>query len=281
MMGETGQVAGTKIVSLVKFDRPELLLGRADQRKSAFPHHHEGLPGKCGVDDGFDDHLIERCQESLMSQIETDSILNSIAPPREWEEEGKRYRQLISKVPASRTDILDLNDALNEQLTNRQARPDGICPIRRELADQTFDELIRQITLSQPERGLLLLRVRDELRMTLSAYQDLFVSSRDYDPYKNVLKESFAQREDMEARLGRQAEIVEGLQKERDAMTKILDCEDQKFKEKREAASKKHSEEFHFLKRVNNVLKVHKMSFTCSFKIVQIIFFACMCVIIT
>jgi len=257
-MADSNQTV-TKFVSLVKFDRPEVILGRADNRKSTFPHHHlhEHLPGKCGVDDGFEEQLVERCQESLMSQIETDAILNSIAPPREWEEEGKRYRQLISKVPASRTDILDLNDALNEQLTNRQARPDGICPIRRELADQTFDELIRQITISQPERGLLLLRVRDELRMTLSAYQDLFVSSRDYDPYKNVLKESFAQREEMERRLGRQEEIVKRLQNERDGMTKALDCEDQQFKEKREAASKKHSEEFHFLKRVNNVLKQH------------------------
>lgn len=44
----------------------------------------------------------------------------------------------ISKVPATRADILDLNDTLNEQLTYRQARPDGICPIRRELADQSF-----------------------------------------------------------------------------------------------------------------------------------------------
>jgi hypothetical protein len=33
------------------------------------------------------------------------------------------------------------------------------------------DELIRQVTVECAERGLLLLRVRDELRMTLAAYQ--------------------------------------------------------------------------------------------------------------
>ena len=33
------------------------------------------------------------------------------------------------------------------------------------------DELIRQITINCAERGLLLLRVRDELRMTVAAYQ--------------------------------------------------------------------------------------------------------------
>ena len=40
----------------------------------------------------------------------------------------------------------------------------------RELYSQCFDELIRQTTLSNVERGLLLLRMRDEWRMTLHAY---------------------------------------------------------------------------------------------------------------
>ena len=43
--------------------------------------------------------------------------------------------------------------------------------VRRELYAQCFDELIRQSTINCTERGLLLLRVRDELRMTLHAYQ--------------------------------------------------------------------------------------------------------------
>lgn len=126
------------------------------------------------------------------------------------------------------------------------------------------DELIRQITISQPERGLLLLRVRDELRMTLSAYQDLFVSSRDYDPYKNVLKESYAHQQEMETKLQGLNVVIKELQEERDAMLKILDNEDQTFKEKRETDNKHHSEEFHFLKRVNNVLKVKSKIFTIS-----------------
>lgn len=39
------------------------------------------------------------------------------------------------------------------------------------------DELIRQVTLECAERGLLLLRVRDEIRMTIAAYQTLYESS--------------------------------------------------------------------------------------------------------
>ena len=46
-----------------------------------------------------------------------------------------------------------------------------MCWVRRELYSQCFDELIRQSTINCAERGLLMLRVRDELKMTLMAYQ--------------------------------------------------------------------------------------------------------------
>ena len=39
------------------------------------------------------------------------------------------------------------------------------------------DEIIRQVAISCSERGLLLLRIRDEIRMTLAAYQTLYESS--------------------------------------------------------------------------------------------------------
>ena len=59
----------------------------------------------------------------------------------------------------------------------RQARDSGICPVREELFSQCFDEIIRQVTLAEPVRGQLLLRVRDEIRMTITAYQTLYSSS--------------------------------------------------------------------------------------------------------
>lgn len=40
-----------------------------------------------------------------------------------------------------------------------------------------LDELIRQVTINCAERGLLLLQVRDEIRMTIAAYQTLYESS--------------------------------------------------------------------------------------------------------
>lgn len=57
------------------------------------------------------------------------------------------------------------------RICSTQARETGICPVREELYAQCFDELIREVTINCAERGLLLLRVRDEMRMTIAAYQ--------------------------------------------------------------------------------------------------------------
>lgn len=47
-------------------------------------------------------------------------------------------------------------------------------------SDKTFtllDEMIRQVACQCSEQGLLLLRVRDEMRMTMSMYQTLYHDS--------------------------------------------------------------------------------------------------------
>lgn len=87
---------------------------------------------------------------------------------------GKHYIQYVSHNPASRIDVARLREMLDQKLMERQARESGICPVREELFSQCFDEIIRQVTLNLPERGLLLLRVRDEIKMTIAAYQTLY-----------------------------------------------------------------------------------------------------------
>ena len=83
----------------------------------------------------------------------------------------------MSHQPASRQDVEALTQALDNKMNKRQARETGICPVREELFSQCFDELIRQVTLDLPERGLLLLRVRDEIKMRIAAYQTLYQSA--------------------------------------------------------------------------------------------------------
>ena len=82
-------------------------------------------------------------------------MVNSMLPPREWTEPTGTWMQYVSKAPASRTDVIAMQEALDAKLLERQARDAGICPVREDLYAQCFDELIRQLTLDGPERGLL------------------------------------------------------------------------------------------------------------------------------
>lgn len=78
---------------------------------------------------------------------------------------------------------------MDKKLQERQARETGICPIREELYSQAFDEIIRQVTINCAERGFLLVRVRDEIKMTIQAYQTLYESSIAYGMRKALQAE--------------------------------------------------------------------------------------------
>jgi dynein light intermediate chain len=67
------------------------------------------------------------------------------------------------------------------------------------MAHETADELIRQVTISCSERGLLLLRIRDEIRMTVAAYQTLYESSVAFGMRKALQAEQG--KADMEAKV--------------------------------------------------------------------------------
>ncbi len=84
---------------------------------------------------------------------------------------------------------MNLQDELDKRMQAKEARETGICPKREELFAQCFDELIRQITINCAERGFLLVRVRDEIKMTIQAYQTLYESSIAYGMRKALMAE--------------------------------------------------------------------------------------------
>ncbi|KAG5345515.1 IDLC protein, partial [Acromyrmex charruanus] len=185
---------------------------------------------------------------------ETIEILNRILPPKEWEEDGQIWTQHVSSTPATRLDVINLQEQLDMRLQQRQARETGICPVRRQLYTQCFDELIRQITVNCAERGLLLLRVRDEIKMTLAAYQTLYQSSI-----------AFGMRKALQAEQGKEDLIntAEELKLQKSELEKIVaelqlkyDQSEKRSTELREAEEKKHMEEVQFLKKTNMQLKV-------------------------
>jgi len=119
-------------------------------------------------------------------------------------------------TPATRLDVIQLQENLDLRLKQRKARDTGICPVRRELYDQAFDELIRQVTLGCRFRGYLLNRIRGELFTTLDSYRSLLQTSVAEDAKAESL-ETFADPETIVLR-GRVADLeaeLEIIQRER------------------------------------------------------------------
>eukprot|EP00898_Chlorokybus_atmophyticus_P008040 jgi/Chlat1/8237/Chrsp77S09208 len=211
----------------------------------------KGTAGKTLVKGGKQLPPVEGAKSGPLAQ--TEDILNSILPPREWTEDGQLWVQYVSSTPATRLDVITLQERLDQQLAQRQARETGICPVREELYAQTFDELIRQVTINCAERGLLLLRVRDEMRMTIAAYQTLYESSVAFGMRKALAAD--AGRSDLETRLAQKEH--EAKEAERQAAEWRAKCEavERREAERRALDDKKHADEVAYLTRANKQLK--------------------------
>jgi dynein light intermediate chain, axonemal len=185
------------------------------------------------------------------AQIE--DVLNSVLPPRESTEDGQLWVQYVSSTPATTQDVIKLQEQLDSLLESRQARETGICPVREELYSQAFDELIRQVTIICTERGLLLLRVRDELRMTIQAYQTLYESSIAYGMRKALQAEQW--RAETDVKIKGLTEDCENLKKEVEQLEQEIENIEVNERDREEKATKAHNEEVEFKKKSNQRLK--------------------------
>ena len=57
--------------------------------------------------------------------------------------------QRVSSTPATRMDVINLQEEIDSKLQQRRARETGICPERRDLYSQFTDEIVRQVRHSQ------------------------------------------------------------------------------------------------------------------------------------
>jgi len=142
----------------------------------------------------------------------------------------------------------------------RQARESGICPVREELFSQCFDEIIRQVTINEPERGLLLLRVRDEIKMTISAYQTLYQSAVTFGMRKQL------QAEHGKAELEEKIDELEvrkiKLQNKVIELKSKMDAIENRNKERKEIEQQKRDQELEFLKHQESHLAKFLKSLT-------------------
>jgi dynein light intermediate chain len=101
--------------SLVKYDTPILVSTSVTGKKSQKKKQQQLAP-------------LEKT-----TTTRNEDYLNSILPPREYTENGQLWVRYVSPTPATRVDVINLQDELDKRLQARQARETGICPIREEL----------------------------------------------------------------------------------------------------------------------------------------------------
>ncbi|KAM9852071.1 axonemal dynein light intermediate polypeptide 1 [Aulostomus maculatus] len=235
------------VESFLKYDSP-ILISKSPGRKPQKGHSYQSedsspLPSPPKA----------RSTPGETVKPKNEEILNSIFPPREWTDGNHHWMQYVSTEPCTRSNVVKLEELLDKRLQEKHAMETGICPVRRTMYCQLFDELIRQVTICCAERGLLLLRVKNEIEMSIAAYQMLCESSVAFGVRKTLQAEQ--RKSDLEKKVSElekeKQELREQLNKEK------AQCEamEKRKNERHQLEEKRFTDEIQFLKRSNQQLK--------------------------
>lgn len=218
--------------TLLKYKKPKLIL---PEKKEIVPHYSH-ITGMTSV--------LEKDKPKT-----TEEILDNIFPPRFYEKDGKAYIQKISREPAYHWDVIELHQCLNDRLKEHGAEEIfvGLCPIRRWLFDQCSDEVVRQVTVNMGERGLLLKRIKDDLRVTLESYHRLYLSATKYAVRKSLIIAN--QQFEMEKTIKRLTQIKEAEETNIAGLLADEEREEREDAEMRETMEKEHATECFLLRK--------------------------------
>lgn len=132
---------------------------------------------------------------------------------------------------------------------------------------KVFDELIRQLTIHCAERGLLLLRVRNEVQTTISALQSIYASGVVFG-----LQKSLAREADRNHQTNRVAELeveIANLEKRIKMETLNYKALEEKEANRLAAATRRAEEDVNFLRKGHEQLKSQLEDVLNQFKMVN------------
>ncbi|KAG5501868.1 hypothetical protein JKF63_04138 [Porcisia hertigi] len=149
----------------------------------------------------------------------------------------------------SRLDVVLLYKHLQHRCASESARPRGVvCPNRERIYNDGLRELIRQVTLLCPERGLLLDELARNMRQSIETYDVLLDSASQYAVRKSTERDLyqhlFAEKAALEMEVRRREHRVSEWRAKYAGLQK-------RFQEQQDADSKLHAEEIAYAKRVN------------------------------
>lgn len=167
---------------------------------------------------------------------------------------GQRMIREVSTMPASREDVVALHEALRIHLQIRRARPEGDCPIRREIYDNVFGELVRQVTIEEPARGIMLQRIWDELKHTLRVHRDMVAHGQEFAARKLLSAQDGVA--ELQARIAALRRDKNALLTQRYAIEKKVKVMDDQINSDRIRIAKEQRDEITYLHRANQQLSV-------------------------
>ena len=227
----------TLISSLVKYDTPFLVSSTISNKKTL-----EDLEENEENAQLFLRNIINRGgtgeREDEIRDYSVKDALNKILPPKKITENEQIWVQYASCTPVTKAEVVTLQEGLDRKLQTQQARETGICPIREQLYNECFDELIRQVTINCLERGILMMLVKTEYENQIKTYQNLYQSSiaygiRSYLIIEEEKKRMNDENEQMEEECDELSSDIEALKKEIEEL-KIKD------EEQRQELNEKH-----------------------------------------
>ena len=225
----------TILNSLVKYDIPFLISSTSTNKKTLkdLEENEENaaiyLRNIINKGDGEDTEGFE---------FSVKDALNKILKPKKITDNEQIWVQYVTCTPCGKADVINLQEELDRRLQTEQARETGICPIREKLYVECFDELIRQVTINCLERGILLMRIKKELIMTVESYQNLYESALAYGIRVLLLAEE--DKKKLEEEIIEQENECNELENEIEEIEYALEEHKERDVKDREEAKKRH-----------------------------------------
>ena len=162
----------------------------------------------------------------------------------------------------SKLDVIFLREALEQRCQLKNARAFGVCEIREELHQDALNEIIRQVTIVCPERGLLLAELRDEHCETQRTYDMLTQAAAQYGARKGLERDI---SRTMQTDLVSLTKDVHTLENRVNEIKAKYDGMCKHHQERREADERKHETETAFIKKniqqlINEIKRLNQTS---------------------
>ncbi|KAF8564455.1 hypothetical protein P879_05726 [Paragonimus westermani] len=99
--------------------------------------------------------------------------LEQLFEPVKYKELGTKWVKHVFTKQATPLEMNQLDQDVDRILKIRCSRKKALCFIREDVLEDLLKEILRQVTIDCPERGMLLRRILDHYKMEFAAYETL------------------------------------------------------------------------------------------------------------